>query len=69
MIQEKYKKINYLTQNKVAEILNVKTACLNQWRCDKKVNIPYIKINNIILYPEEAFYNWLNSHTHNIEQA
>lgn len=61
-----YKKQIYLTQKEVAEILKIKVACLNQWRSSKKVDIPYIKVNNIILYPEEGFYNWLNSHSYNI---
>lgn len=61
-----YKKQTYLTQKEVADILKIKVACLNQWRSNKKVDIPYIKVNNIILYPEDAFYNWLNSHSHNV---
>lgn len=52
----------YLKQQEVAEILNVRTQTLNQWRCSQKQQIPYIKVGRVILYPEQAFYSWLESH-------
>jgi len=55
----------YLLQKDVSEILNVRIETLNQWRCNQKYNIPYIKIGRRILYPIDQFYKWLESHQKN----
>lgn len=51
----------YLTQKEVSKILNIQVATLNQWRCSKKYNMPYIKLGRVILYPSVEFYIWLES--------
>ncbi|NCB49574.1 MAG: DNA-binding protein [Alphaproteobacteria bacterium] len=56
----------YLNQKQAAEILGIRIQTLNQWRCSKKQNIPYIKIGRVILYPENQFFNFLNYHGKNM---
>lgn len=61
----------YLTQNQIAEILGIKSSTISHHRCIKKrgwENLPYVKIGGIILYPEDKFYNWLESKTINEEK-
>lgn len=52
-------KKRYLTQKQVADILGVKVATLNYWRCIGKHDIPFAKIGRVILYPYTEFYAWL----------
>tara|TARA_Y100000588_G_C14122938_1_gene868092 strand:+ start:383 stop:592 length:210 start_codon:yes stop_codon:yes gene_type:complete len=57
----------YLTQKQVAEILSIKVSTLNFWRCTGKHEIPYCKLGRVILYPSDLFYEWLKSHSSNLE--
>lgn len=57
----------YLSQQEVSNILNVKIETLNHWRCIKRYKIPYIKLGRVILYPQTAFIDWLNTYGQNIK--
>lgn len=57
----------YLTQQEVSQIINVKIETLNHWRCIKRYKIPYIKLGRVILYPQAAFTEWLNTYSQNIK--
>lgn len=59
----------YLTQQEVANILNVKTTTITHWRCIKRYKIPYIKLGRVILYPQTSFIDWLNKYGQNIKKT
>ena len=59
---------NYLNQKEVADILGVKVKTLNHWRAVKRHKIPFIKMGRVILYPEQSFYAWLESHGQNLDR-
>ncbi|MCT4574880.1 MAG: helix-turn-helix domain-containing protein [Alphaproteobacteria bacterium] len=58
----------YLTQQEVAQILNVQSKTITHWRAmknEKIKDLKYIKLGRVILYPEQEFFQWLDSHMQN----
>ena len=63
-----------LTQNKrpsdpllspevAAGILGIKEATLANWRCNKRYNLPYVKIGKKVKYPESGIFAFIESRT------
>lgn len=52
-----------LTTKEAAAYLGVTESTLAVWRCDKRYNIPYIKVGHLIKYRLNALDAWLESRT------
>jgi hypothetical protein len=48
--QPQYDGSALLTPKQVAGILGVKTHTLAVWRCNKRYNLPYIKVGRLVRY-------------------
>ena len=54
-----------LTTKETAELLGVSPGTLRVWRSTGSGDIPYVKINRSVRYPEEHLKEYINSHMHN----
>lgn len=54
----------FLTSKEVAKFLNISTGTLAVWRCEKRYNIPFIKVGRSVKYPVKGINEWLNSQVH-----
>jgi len=56
-----------LTPDQVAEMLEVKTHTLAVWRCQKRHDLPYIKVGHKIRYRLRDVEAWLERNTVAVE--
>ncbi len=52
-----------LTPERVAELLGVTTQTLAVWRCEKRYNLPYVKVGRLVRYPQSAVAEFLSERT------
>lgn len=52
----------YMNEQEVAEVLDLKVTTMEKRRCIQKDHPPYIKVGATVLYPKAEFVKWLNSH-------
>jgi len=50
-----------MSTKKAAEYLNVSAGTLNNWRCCKSVQIPYIKLGGSVRYKKESLDAFIES--------
>lgn len=51
-----------LTENEAAEFLGLKPITLAMWRCNKRQNIPYVKLGSkLVRYRLEDLQAWMAS--------
>jgi len=50
----------FLTENQVAEYLNLKRATLTNWR-NRLKGPPYVRIEGAIRYPKDELEAWISS--------
>lgn len=55
----------YLTTEQVAAYLNVSAKTLNNWRCQRRVDLPYKKFGACVRYKLSDIEHFLEQHTHN----
>jgi len=53
--------IELMSTKKAAEYLNVSAGTLNNWRCCKSVQIPYIKLGGSVRYKKESLDAFIES--------
>jgi DNA-binding transcriptional MerR regulator len=51
--------MNLLTTEQAAKLLNLTPATLRTWRSNKKVQIPYTKISNLVRYEYEDLVDFI----------
>ena len=52
---------NLLTTKEAADFLGIPARTLENWRCNQRYNLPYIKIGRIIRYRMIDLVAWINS--------
>ena len=52
---------NLLTTKEAADFLGIPARTLENWRCNQKYNLPYIKIGRLIRYRMIDLVAWVNS--------
>jgi len=50
-----------LTPKEAADFLGVTTETLSVWRCDKRYDLPYIKIGSKVFYLKSDVENFIKS--------
>ena len=53
--------VELMSTKKAAEYLNVSAGTLNNWRCGKSVQIPYIKLGGSVRYKKESLDAFIES--------
>jgi hypothetical protein len=52
-----------LSPQQTAEILGVEVPTLANWRCNKRYNLPYVKVGSKIKYPEKGVIAFIEERT------
>ena len=52
---------NLLTTKEAADFLGIPSRTLENWRCNQRYNLPYIKIGRLIRYRMIDLVDWINS--------
>ena len=60
-MSKEYNLNQMLSSREAAEFLGVSTGTLSNWRCNKRVDIPYFKIGGSIKYSKERLLDYLMS--------
>jgi len=54
---------NLLTTKEAADFLGIPVRTLENWRCNQRYDLPYIKIGRLIRYRMTDLENWVQVHT------
>ena len=54
---------NLLTTKEAADFLGIPARTLENWRCNQRYDLPYIKIGRLIRYRIADLENWVQVHT------
>ena len=62
-IPSRRKLAKLLDPDQTAKILGVKVTTLSNWRCNKRYNLPFVRIGRKIRYPEDGITAFIESRT------
>jgi len=54
---------NLLTPENVAGLLDVKVETLAVWRCTNRIDLPYVKIGNLVRYKPKDVMDYIERKT------
>lgn len=52
-----------LSPDEVSALLGVSTQTLAVWRCERRYNLPYVKVGRLVRYPAAAVERFLEERT------